>query len=132
MTATRGRVVYRTGPDGPEGDRPVGAPGGGDRRPGDVGIAARAAAAQDVRVRRERAGRKGKTVTVCTPLFLKRDEAAALLRALKKRCGAGGGLKIDRAADGAPCWRLELQGDRVDAALAHLAGAGIPAKRGGG
>lgn len=132
MAAARGRVVYRTGPDGP--DRPDGpdAPEGGRRKGAAGDPAVRAPAAHALRVRPERAGRKGKTVTVCGPLHLGKADAAELLRALKKRCGAGGALRADRAADGAACWRLELQGDRVDAVLEHLAAAGYPAKRSGG
>src|SRR3954451_4745665 len=48
---------------------------------------------QSPRVRREKAGRGGKTVTVAGPLALARPEAEALLAAWKKMCGSGGGLK---------------------------------------
>jgi translation initiation factor 1 len=89
-------------------------------------------AAHEVRVRPERGGRGGKTVTTARPFFLARDEAVALLKELKRRCGVGGTLKTDRDADGRACFRLELQGDQVDRVLERLGARGFPAKRGGG
>jgi translation initiation factor 1 len=87
---------------------------------------------QPVRVRRERAGRQGKTVTVASPLFLVRADAQALLTEAKRLCGTGGTLKEDKAPDGKPCFVLELQGDQVDKLVAELTTRGYPAKRSGG
>lgn len=88
--------------------------------------------AQPVRVRRERGGRGGKTVTVAGPLVLVRDEAAALLAAWKKLLGTGGALTAVTAPDGSPAFELEIQGDHADRVLAELVKAGYPAKRSGG
>ena len=87
---------------------------------------------QSVRVRRERGGRKGKTVTVAEPLLLPPDEAAKLLAELKRACGAGGALKSVTTRDGRGALALELQGDHVAAVLERLAARGFRAKRTGG
>ena len=85
-----------------------------------------------VRVRLERSGRKGKTVTVAGPLFVERDEARALLKELKRGCGSGGAVKESTAQDGRACYVLEVQGDHVDAVTDELTRRGYPAKRAGG
>lgn len=85
-----------------------------------------------MRVRREKAGRGGKTVTTAGPLFLARSVAEELLAALKRGCGAGGTLKSADAPDGAPCLVLEIQGDHAGRVVAELTRRGFPAKRAGG
>lgn len=87
---------------------------------------------QSPRVRRERAGRRGKTVTVVTGVVLVRTEASGLLSELKRSCGGGGALKPSRAADGSACFTLELQGDHADGVVAALVERGFRAKRAGG
>jgi translation initiation factor 1 len=94
--------------------------------------ASRPPAAQSPRVRREKGGRGGKTVTVAGPLVLARPEAEALLAAWKKMCGSGGALKETEAPDGSPAFELEVQGDHADRLLAELLRAGYKAKRAGG
>ncbi len=89
-------------------------------------------AEQDVRVRRERAGRGGKTVTVAGPLVLTRDDAARLLSDWKRLCGGGGGLKLSKTAAGDPCFEVEVQGDHADRLVTELVKAGYRAKRAGG
>jgi translation initiation factor 1 len=89
-------------------------------------------AEQAVRVRREKAGRGGKTVTVAGPLVLVRDEASALLAVWKRLCGGGGTLRAMRTPGGDPAFEVEVQGDHADRLLAALAAAGFPAKRSGG
>jgi translation initiation factor 1 len=98
-------------------------------------------AEQAVRVRREKAGRGGKTVTVAGPFVLVRDEAAALLAAWKRLCGGGGTLKVVTTPDGiggiggiggGAAFELEIQGDHADRILATLVAAGFQAKRSGG
>lgn len=75
------------------------------------------------RVRRERKGRRGKTVTVIEDVELTGDALAELLRELKRSCGSGGAMKGDA---------LEIQGDCVDRVMEVLGGRGIRAKRAGG
>ena len=122
------RLVYSSGPGGADGrsvcprcsTRPCRCPI--ERLP--------APSAQRVVVRRERAGRRGKTVTVARPLLLERPEAEALLAELKRRCGAGGALKSDATDDGRAALALELQGDHVAAVVERLLDHGFDAKSG--
>lgn len=76
-----------------------------------------------VRVRREKKGRGGKTVTVIAGLPMIGNDLKRLAKQLKKRCGGGGAVK-----DGS----IELQGDHVDAMVAELVRLGYQAKRSGG
>ncbi len=76
-----------------------------------------------VRVRPEKKGRGGKTVTVITGLPMSGNELKGFAKQLKKRCGGGGAVK-----DGA----IELQGDHVDTMVAELIKLGHNAKRAGG
>lgn len=87
---------------------------------------------QSPRVRRDRAGRGGKTVTVAGPLVLTREDATALLASWKKLCGSGGALKAGKTADGSPAFDLEIQGDHADRLVDELLKAGYKAKRAGG
>jgi translation initiation factor 1 len=86
----------------------------GPDRPGGDGIA---------RVRRETAGRHGKTVTAIHGLPLGKTELQALASELKRLCGTGGSAK-----DGV----IEIQGEHVDKLIAALLERGFQAKRGGG
>ena len=110
--------------------------GGGDLRDGQErsgGGEIRPLEAHDVRVRRDRSGRKGKTVTLCGPWFRGQDELKRRLKAWKQRCGSGGALKPAadaRAGKGGA--DLEIQGDHVETILELLASEGIRAKRSGG
>jgi len=83
-----------------------------------------------VRVRAERGGRQGKTVTVCGPFHLERDEAARLLAGLKRECGSGGTVKRGVASTGSPFRTIEIQGDHVERLIERLAARGFPARRG--
>ncbi|MCL6271782.1 stress response translation initiation inhibitor YciH [Sansalvadorimonas sp. 2012CJ34-2] len=76
-----------------------------------------------VRVRPEKKGRGGKTVTVITGLPMSGNDLKGFAKQLKKRCGGGGAVK-----DGA----IELQGDHVDTMVAELVKQGYNAKRSGG
>jgi translation initiation factor 1 len=76
-----------------------------------------------VKVRRETAGRKGKTVTTVFNLPLNDVEIRDLAGKLKKRCGVGGSSK-----DGA----IEIQGDHRDTVLAVLRAEGLTAVLAGG
>ena len=84
-----------------------------------------------MRVRWERAGRGGRTVTVATPLVLVRTDATALLGELKRACGSGGTLKTGEPG-GPPCFTIEIQGDHADKVVAELVARGYAAKRAGG
>lgn len=75
------------------------------------------------RVRRETAGRGGKTVTTIAGLALPEPELRDLAKALKQRCATGGSLR-----EGV----IELQGDHRDRVLAALEELGHRAKRAGG
>ena len=77
----------------------------------------------NVRVRRETAGRAGKTVTAVEGLAFNLGQLESLLKDLKRICGAGGSLK-----EGV----IEVQGDHCELVLRELAKRGIRAKRSGG
>jgi translation initiation factor 1 (eIF-1/SUI1) len=87
---------------------------------------------QSPRVRLDRSGRGGKTVTLAGPLVLTREEAEALLSSWKKLCGSGGALKAGKTREGTPAFELEIQGDHADRLVAELLKAGYKAKRSGG
>ena len=76
-----------------------------------------------VRVRLERKGRRGKTVTTIEGLPLPSDELGALARELKRHCGSGGSL-VDRV--------IEIQGDHANTVIAELETRGYQVKRAGG
>jgi len=84
---------------------------------------------QEVRVRRERRGRRGKTVTVVGPLILTREDAKSLFQQWKKMCGSGGALRPipDQAG-----YEVEIQGDHADRLMAELQRSGFRANRSGG
>lgn len=126
------RLVYTSGPGGESGSRSAPCARCGKTRCDCSGVAARPPAAHALRVRRERAGRKGKTVTVVSPLFVERDQARALLTELKRGCGSGGAMKESTAPDGSACFALELQGDHVAAVTEGLTRRGYPTKQAGG
>ena len=75
------------------------------------------------RVRREKKGRGGKTVTTVTGVPLSSNELKDLARDLRRSCGTGGTVK-----DGV----IEIQGDHVDTILETLKQSGFRAKRSGG
>lgn len=109
MAADRGsRLVYSTGgavpPQKPENKGPERSSGHGIR----LGLDRRAS---------------GRVVTVVTGLPGRPDDVAALAKALKSACGAGGTVK-----DGV----LELQGDHRPRVEAHLQSLGLRWKRTGG
>ena len=76
-----------------------------------------------VRVRREKKGRKGKTVTTLTGVPLAPDELKELARELKQRCGTGGAVK-----DGV----IEIQGDHCNELIEELERRDYKVKRAGG
>jgi translation initiation factor 1 len=76
-----------------------------------------------VKVRRETAGRKGKTATTVFNLPLNDEEIRDLAGQLKKRCGVGGSAK-----DGV----IELQGDHRETVVEALKAKGYDVKLAGG
>ena len=74
-----------------------------------------------MRVWREKAGRRGKTVTVVRGL--PRGDLAPVAADLKKLCGAGGAVKNGE---------VEIQGDHRDKVVARLQAQGYAAKAAGG
>jgi translation initiation factor 1 len=76
-----------------------------------------------VKVRRETAGRRGKTVTTVSNVPVDDDGLKALAGRLKKRCGVGGSAK-----DGI----VELQGDHRDAVVEVLKAEGYDVVLAGG
>ena len=76
-----------------------------------------------VRVRLEKKGRGGKTVTTVSGLPLELDALKTLGKKLKKKCGVGGAVK-----DGI----IEIQGDHAEKIVAELRAEGYDAKRSGG
>ena len=93
------------------------------RKARDPQPAARAAAGGRVKVRREVAGRRGKTVTTIAGVPLADPELRELAGRLKKRCGVGGSAK-----DGV----IELQGDHRDAVVEVLRADGYDVVLAGG
>lgn len=114
------RLVYSTdfGRACPDCDRPVDKCRGTCRKstvkPAGDGI---------VRVRREKQGRKGKTVTTISGLPLSEDGLRELASQLKRHCGAGGSIK-----DGV----IVIQGDHCDALIPVIQKQGYTVKRSGG
>ena len=76
---------------------------------------------QPVRVRLERKGRKGKTVSIVTGVKSPDVGRRALLKHLKGKLGCGGAVK------GA---EIEIQGDQRERLVALLNGLGYRAKQG--
>lgn len=113
----RDRLVYSSqhGRVCAECERPEARCSCGDRRDRPRGGA--------IRVRREKKGRRGKTVTTVRGVPLDRGELAALAAELKRRCGSGGSVVNDV---------IEIQGDHCDALIEALAERGYAAKRAGG
>jgi translation initiation factor 1 len=104
--------------------RPVWSSDEGDlRRARTRGEPPRPAASGPVRVRREVAGRRGKTVTTVSNVPLDDAGLRELAGRLKRRCGVGGSAK-----DGV----IELQGDHRDVVVEILRADGYQVVLAGG
>ncbi|MFA7250039.1 MAG: hypothetical protein WC273_10460 [Dehalococcoidia bacterium] len=121
MPGERSRLVYST--DGTDGGRvrpPVPPRRAAKQEPQ---RAALTPADGFVRIRREKQGRGGKTVTTVAGLPGGDADLDAMLKVLKQLCGAGG------TREGAT---LEIQGDHRDRIQARLEALGHRVKRAGG
>ena len=125
MSDERPRLVYST-----DGENVVQAKDGAaepkrTNRANSAGSSSKSAPPDDglVRIRREKSGRGGKTVTTITGLPSSEDDLDALLKALKQLCGAGG-TRVGAT--------LEIQGDHRDRVEARLMALGHRVKRAGG
>jgi translation initiation factor 1 len=76
-----------------------------------------------VRVRRDKKGRRGKTVTVVTGLPGSPTDLAEVATTLKRLCGSGGTVAGDN---------VEIQGDHRDRVAAKLTELGHRVKLAGG
>jgi translation initiation factor 1 len=75
-----------------------------------------------VRVRREKKGRGGKTVTTATGIPLPAAELRELAKTLRRCCGSGGTVK-----EGV----VEIQGDHLETLVGALEEHGFRVKRAG-
>jgi translation initiation factor 1 len=97
--------------------RPAAPAAGGGGGVGEAGVGSR------VKVRRETAGRRGKTATTVQGVPLDDDGLRELAGRLKKRCGVGGSAK-----DGV----IELQGDHRETVVEVLRAEGYDVVLAGG
>ena len=94
-----------------------GLPPGLDLAPAEESVAAAPGTRGRVEVRRETAGRGGKTVTTVRGFEgVGEAELHALGKAMQRACGCGGTVKEGH---------LEMQGDQRDRLMKHLAAAGF-------
>jgi len=113
MPGDKTRLVYSTEQNVPKKEKPT-AP-----HPRQTG----APEVQQIRVRLDRKGRGGKSVTVIEGLRMPSQDKVSLLKQLKTHLGTGGSVKDDV---------LEIQGDHCDAVMASLQQSGYGSKRAGG
>jgi translation initiation factor 1 len=81
-------------------------------------------AQQDLKVMRDKKGRKGKVVTVVSGFVLTEADLKALAKTLKILCGSGGTVKEGRV--------IEVQGDHRDKIAEKLKDLGYKVKLAGG
>ena len=105
--------------------------GGGDRRKQSSSTRAPGKSLppqqQDLRVMRDRKGRKGKVVTVINGFVLTEADIKALTKQLKNLCGAGGTAKNEAAGQ-----VIEIQGDHRERVAEKLKSFGYKVKLAGG
>jgi translation initiation factor 1 len=82
---------------------------------------------QNLRIRRETSGRKGKTVTAIYGFELAADDLKAMAKTLKSLCGSGGTAKNDEEGQS-----IELQGDHREKVAEKLKEMGYKVKLAGG
>lgn len=84
-------------------------------------------AQQNIKLSRDKKGRKGKVVTVAAGFGLTEADLTALAKTLKALCGAGGTTKIDGESQ-----VIEIQGDHRDKIAEKLQALGYKVKFAGG
>lgn len=109
-----GKILYRSGPDGhgePVEAKMAGSPGG------------LPPLGQQIKVRREKQGRAGKTVTTLFEFQASDRQREELAKELKRHLGTGGTVK-----DGV----VEIQGDQLQKIINKLAKLGYKPRQAGG
>jgi translation initiation factor 1 len=117
MSRQKGRTVYST----KTGDQ---------RKQGQVRVGPKTSlppAQQDLRVMRDKKGRKGKVVTVITGFTLTEADLKVLAKSLKNLCGAGGTAKNEASGQS-----IEVQGDHREKVAEKLKSLGYKVKFSGG
>ena len=84
-------------------------------------------AQQNIKIMRDKKGRKGKMVTVASGFALTDQDLNALAKTLKSLCGAGGTTKI-----GGDSQVIEVQGDHREKIAQKLTSLGYKVKFAGG
>lgn len=84
-------------------------------------------AQQNIKLMRDRKGRKGKVVTVAVGFSLTDSDLKELAKTLKNLCGAGGTTKTDGGSQ-----VIEVQGDHRDKVAEKLKSLGFKVKFAGG
>jgi len=84
-------------------------------------------AQQNIKLMRDRKGRKGKVVTVAVGFVLKDSDLKELAKTLKNLCGAGGTTKTDGNGQ-----VIEVQGDHREKVADKLKSLGYKVKFAGG
>ena len=82
---------------------------------------------QNIKLSRDKKGRKGKVVTVAAGFALTEADLTVLAKTLKVLCGAGGTAKIDGDSQ-----LIEIQGDHRDKIAEKLQTLGYKVKFAGG
>lgn len=82
---------------------------------------------QQLKVMRDKKGRRGKMVTVITGFVLTLDDLTEMAKTLKTLCGAGGTIKNEENTQ-----IIEIQGDHRDKVAEKLKALGYKVKFAGG
>jgi len=82
---------------------------------------------QNLKIMRDKKGRRGKVDTVISGFVLSESDLKALAKTLKNHCGAGGTAKNEESGQ-----LIEIKGDHRDKIAEKLASLGFKAKFAGG